>query len=745
MRQELPYQILPEYVLRTPLFSFDAYKDLTSAKVISENDLKEICKEPVFQEALYLASPSLFKEIDKWLRDGITDKEKLEKLQYAALKYFSRMTSRCTPFGLFAGCTLGKFGESTKIELKEHFENKRHTRLDMNYLVSLAQNLVDNPKIRKQLLFYPNSSIYVAGNQLRYVEYQYINAKRVHQISAVDNSSYIQKVLEHARNGALLSEMSQLLVDDDISIEEASDFLEELVDSQLLVSELEPSVSGPEFLEQMLSVLNQKKGLENVTMCIEEVQRKLDKIDQSVGNSPDMYAKVGEFIKDLETDYDPKYLFQVDLILENEVNRIDQDIIEDLKKGLAFLNNITLHPRETLLSKFKEAFYERYEGREVPMAKALDTEMGLGYRQNRSSGDTNPLVDDIVLEQEQSGNSAKNVTWTTIDSLFQKKLLEAYKNNSYSIVVEDADFEGHKNHWDDLPDTISCMIELIKENGKEKIRFKGGGGSSGANLLGRFCHGDKKLHGQAKRMVDIEHEANKDKIVAEIVHLPESRVGNILMRPDFRNYEIPYLAKSTKPLEYQLPLDDLLISIRNNRIVLRSKKFDKEVVPRLTNAHNYSNNALPVYHFLSDMQHQDIRGGVGFSLDKFAEDFEFFPRIEYHNLILSEATWNIAKHRIEELIQNKDNEKVLLEKVKDFRKGMKMPQFVKLIDGDNELLINLENLTSVKMWLDLVGKRSGFRLTEFLHAQEGVVTKNGAPFTNQIIVSFYNKSKLNVL
>ncbi len=745
MKQEFPYQLLSDYVLRTPLFSFDAYRKLTSENAISERDFKEICKEPTFREALYLASPSLLVEIDKWLNGGVSDQEKLEKLQYTVLKYFSRMTSRCTPFGLFAGCALGKFGDSTKIELKEHIENKRHTRLDMNYLVSLAQNLVNNPKIRQQLLFYPNSSIYEAGNQLRYVEYTYVNAKRNHQIVAVDNSIYIQKVLKHARNGALLSEMSQLLVDDEISLEEASGYLGDLVDSQLLVSELEPSVSGPEFLEQMCSVLHQKDGLESVTTCMEEVQSKLDKIDQNVGNNLDVYDELGNFIKDLETDYDPKYLFQVDLILESEINHVDQGIVDDIKRGFAFLNKISFGPSETLLSKFKEAFYERYEDREVPLARALDTEMGLGYRQNHLAGDTNPLIDDIVVEQKQNGNPVKNIPWTTTDSIFQKKLLDAYKHNKYTIVIDDTDFTDFENNWDDLPDTISCIIELVKENGNEKIKFKGGGGSSGANLLGRFCHGDKKLHDQATRMIDIESQTNKDKIVAEIVHLPESRVGNILMRPDFRKYEIPYLAKSTKPLKHQLPLDDLLISVRNSRVVLRSKRFDREVVPRLTNAHNYSNNALPVYHFLSDMQNQDVRGGVGLNLDRFAEDFEFFPRIEYHNLILSEAAWNLTKEHVEELLRNKGNTDLLTEKIKDFRKRMMMPQFVKLIDGDNELLINLENLTSVKMWLDTVVKRDSFRLTEFLHGQDGVVKKNGSYFTNQIIVSFFNQAKLGIL
>ncbi|MEO0571334.1 MAG: lantibiotic dehydratase family protein [Bacteroidota bacterium] len=737
-----PYKAFDQFVLRTPLLSIEFFRQLTSATEVSDERLKKAYGNAVIKEAIFLASPTLYFELEKWM-SGDLDSKKEQRVKQSLLKYLSRMSSRCTPFGLFAGCTLGSFAEQTDLEIGSTKDHQRFTRPDMNYLVALSQDLAKREHIKNQLTYFPNSSLYRVGEQLRYIEYFYVENRRQHHIVEIDHSPYLQKVLECAAHGASLQRMSEAIVDDEISLSEASSFLEELLDSQVLTSNLEPSVSGPPFIHQMLKVLQPLKGCEKELKFLNGISQRFTAIDHTLGNNPQQYLELSAFLKEQTTTFELKYLFQTDLEPHGRNCTLANELLSSLKTALALFNSLTPKPSESNLSSFKEAFVERYEEREMPLSQVLDVETGIGYLQNIGSGDINPLVDDLFLPPSENVFDERELKWNAIQLFLLKKLLKAREAKAHTIHLKTSDFEGFSMPWDDLPDTLSFMIELVRENGQTKIQISGGGGSSAANLLGRFCHQESSVTPYTKKIVGQEMAMTHDKLMAEIVHLPEARVGNILMRPNLREFEIPYLAQSVINNDKKLPLDDLHISVRRNRIYLRSKSHGKEVVPRLTNAHNYSANALPIYHFLSDLQTQDLRSSIGFNFGPLEGMFDFLPRVEYQNLILHEARWRIKKEDFKDLVGVRHQKQALMNAIQRLQKNSGIPPYVLLVDGDNELLINLKNYSSVLMLLETIKNREDFVLKEFLHHQDGLVRSENGYHTNQVVVSFFNESKIN--
>ncbi|SHM46291.1 lantibiotic dehydratase family protein [Chryseobacterium polytrichastri] len=700
-----PYNFFEEYIFRTPLFSRKNFYDQFNKEILSENELREICSHSVFQEAIYLASPYLYEELNLWLHSekDLTQKQH-KKLINTILKYYGRMSTRCTPFGLFSGVGLGKFSKDKsilRIQSSTPTGLARDRKLDMHFLVGLSKKLTLIPEIKCQLLFFPNSSIYRVGDKLRYVEYEYHNGKREYIISSAPFSEELKRVLNFSLEGKTLLQISEIFVNDEITLEDATEFIEELIENQVLVSELEPNVSGNDFLDEIISVLG-RIGAKKESSILNSIKEKLTELDLQVGNSIADYVEIEKLIHSFKIEYEQKYLFQADLYFQGK-RFLSNHWKKELKNGISFINKITLLQKDTYLSKFKKAFYERFGTQEMPLSIVLDTEVGIGYKQDIQSKGVHPYLDDLQLPFSKDPQDL-NITINPIHKILNDKLQEALLENQSVIELSDNDFKDFDENWDDLPDTISFMSEIISESGAEKLLLGGGGGSSAANLLGRFCSEKTEVQNLTKKIVQKEEVLYPDYVSAEIIHLPEARIGNIIRRPTLRRYEIPYLAQSVLPKENQITVDDLYISLRDNRVILRSKRLDKEVKPYLTNAHNYSSNSLPVYHFLCDLYSENKRNGLSFDWGSLKYIYKFLPRIEYKNIILSKAQWTINEKDINTLFLLIDDRLQFLSELKNWRSKRKMPSWVQWVQHDNTLTLNLENFDFAQLFVETVKK-----------------------------------------
>lgn len=740
------YRFHPKLVLRNPLRTFK--------KSFSDNQLQKLYSEPEIREALFLSSPSLLAELKKWESGAFNSAKQIEKLKHSLLKYALRMHTRCTPFGLFAGCSVVDWGSETAISIQES-TLQRCTRLDMNYTCALALKLAQNPLIKAKLHFRVNSSLYELEDEIRYVEYYYRNNQRVHQICAVPQSIYLKKILDCAADGATLNELAMALVDDEITKEEADLFVEEICKAQLIVSELDPSVSGEESLTAIIQVVEKRikpheKQLVDILSKLNTVKTAIEGLNQG-DNTEQNYLEISKILDSLEVSYDLSKLFQTDIFRatqsqESAYGTLSDDMQKKLSKVISVLNRITPTYQAAELKEFKKEFYQRYEDREVPLAEALDNELGIGYGQNtNASGEINPLLQKLYFPYKSfEGISSRQVNVFSYHTILLRKLKEQQEKGLFKIDLSATDFPNEKENWDNLQDSMAVFFRhLGKRNGDDYLHLKSVGGTSATNLLGRFAFGHHEIKQMVQEICEREQALNPNAIMAEIVHLPESRTGNILMRPQSRSYEIPYLSRSTVPKEYQIDINDLMVSVKRDRIILRSKKWNKEVLPRLGNAHNYRQNALPVYHFLCDLQvKEQVRSGVHFSWGFLQDEFKFLPRVEIEGVVVSLAVWHLTKADYEELF-SVETKKIAV--VEEWRKKWKLPTTVLLADGDNELLIDLTNSQSTEMFIELVRKRDGIQLKEYLFDPSFGVVKNNRSetFTNEFVAVLLKELPIN--
>lgn len=729
-----PFQ---QYILRTPIFPVSFFRN------IMENH----CQEAIFlylenkyvQEAIYLASPELFEALDKWKFNSlkITKKNK-QALTLSLLKYLTRMSSRCTPFGLFASCTVGTIKKHTSIILQLE-DYSRHTQFDMQFLAALLQDIASKDEIKPYLKYKPNTSVYLLGDFYRYIEYKYRNAKREHSISAIRKSDLLEFVVQQTKSGITFNEIVNLISEDESEREAAKQFLDELIKFQFLVSELDCAILDTNELERILIVLSKIKEYETNYNVLNEIRTQIINLDRKIVPDHYLYMNIQKLISNLGIKYDKKYLFQTDLYGGTSVNTLDENVPKKVLEGLKFLNGIQKKERNLNQASFIKAFTHRYEDREMPLTTVLDTETGIGYIQDHDSDDSHVILDELPFRAQLK--DTVNEKWTSLEFILERKLQEVVLNAGNEVYLSEKDFPDFKSEWTDTPATFSVMIECMEEKGKELIFIKSSGGISAAQLIGRFCNGSTDINDLAKSITDKEKFFYSDQILAEIAHIPEARTGNILRRPPLRDFEIPYLSNTVLSEDHQIRIEDLMVSVKNGRIVLRSKKIDKEIIPCLSNAHNYSFKSLPVYHFLCDLQGQGLKPIFNFNWGALEAHYEYFPRLIYKDIILSRAKWKINRLEIDVFYYKTDWD--LLEAFTNWRKEKRIPALVNLVHLDNILLLDFEKEIGIKAFLKSIkNQKKTIVLTEFLFTG-GSISRNEKEenFCNEIILSYY-KEKL---
>lgn len=751
------YHLLPNLLIRTPLLPID----ILFSKESIDRKLEEIYSDKTIQEAIYIASPDLYYLLLKWIDNiGSSLPIQNQRMEETLLKYLTRMSSRCTPFGLFAGCSLGKWGESTSILIENFKNNKKNVRFDMMLLNYLTNILAKNDIIKYHLKYYPNSSLYEFSNNYRYFEAIYSSSQVDFNLSEVGKNHYLSKVISSSANGLNINEISKCIEDNHLNILEANEFILDLIENQVLISELEPIITGDKYLTRLESIICRIKGeilelpkeVDTIYNIIREANLVFGKISNNFSGSDVLiYEKIYSNIKKVVPEIDQKFIFQVDLIKKHINNVVTNKLAGQIRKAIEILNILFPSKKNDKFYEFRQEFFRRFEYAEIPLLQALDNESGIGYP---ISSDENsyiiPIVDDILVHNINVENISNNIP---VHKWLQNKYLNAIAEGQIEIRLNDEELKllAENKEQNNFPDTISAIGSFFQDQNDhtEKIFLRiAGCFASAASILGRYTLYDPDIDTFVKEITQHEQEVNAGKILAEIVHLSQSRIGNVLTRSHIRDFEIPILTKSTLPEKHIIRISDLNVSISKNleRIILKSKKLNKEIIPRLSTAHNTNTgNQLPIYSFLADIQYQGYRNPLIFTWETTGIFYPFKPRVVYKNVILHKAGWAFESKELQFIKAN--TLKGDFYDIRQWREHWKIPQYVVVREDDNELLLDLEEIISLQMFSKIIGRSDQIFLDEFLYKPKSCVVedKEGGKYTNEFVMTFakdINNSKV---
>jgi len=703
--------------------------DSSEAREATRQLLQDLIRRDDVRETIALASPDLASQLDAWL-EGSLKNLAARNVERALLKYLGRMSSRSTPFGLFAGVTLGGWGPSSRLAVASWRDCRKALRLDWGVLEAVVDRLEREPQIRAMETFRPNASLYLRGGWYRYLERleQAGGQGRAYHLEAVEATPHLDFVLERVRGGARLEDLAAGLARRmEVTPQEARAFLDQIIDAQVLCGDLHPPLTSPDPLGHVITLLQGHPAAAPWAERLAALEGALDAIQRApLGAHPGGYRSRLAPLAELGVSIDTRDLLQVDLFRAAPGLALSPVVRRALEEGAETLRRLTPAPVESPVDRFRAAFQERYGQRWVPLLEVLDEESGLGF-------DGGALLDSPLLEGLPFRSATPPRQLSQRDQFLLKQ--SPRWQGSLCWELEDADVEALA-HPDppSFPASFAALASLeapspgALDRGEFRFWMEHYSGPTAARWLGRFASGDLDLKDALQGHLRKEEAQRSDAVFAEVVHVPEGRMGNVLARPTLRDYEIPFLGTSGVSSEHQILPADLLLTVRGHRVLLASRRLGREVIPRLSSAHNFARGPV-AYRFLAHLQDQDGRPG-GWSWGALAEQ-PFLPRVTRGRHVLSKARWRIEAREL------KGSRQDVWDAIQALRAARGLPRLVMLTEADNSLLVDLDQAPWVEALHHLLSGRQGLTLTEcFPDPCQALVTSAEGRFAHELIVPF---------
>ncbi|ELC8442623.1 lantibiotic dehydratase [Clostridium perfringens] len=740
------YKVMPLYMLRTPLKSQEFYNDIFNNS-LNESEQKEliygIYKEEDIKEAIQIASRDLSLMINRG------DEKLNDDVLLSLVKYFIRMSSRPTPFGIFSGVDIGNFDNTTKVILENNIA-KKLARVDLEWLCNVIKLIENDHDIKSDLKIKFNDICYVKGE--RFYNPYVTNCGVLENGSYILNSSIrhtrqVKNVIEKSKEFIKLKDIYNYLIinNPNVDSKKIELFLKNLIKNEFLLTELRFPMINEDPLSYVISILQNIDSAKNYYLRLKKVQQLINEYNTyEIGRGEE---KLSQIYKEMQSLFECKNYLQVDTKLNTNRNKLSTKVAEEIEKLVQAL--IKIYPDTVELkyiTDYKEEFLEKYGYyMEVPVIQLLDDDLGLGS----PAGYMMPVSNKIVKNNFETQKLLK------LKDMLKYKYLNCIKENCEEIRINDKDIEylskDEKQNEFDLPDSMEVYLKVISEckenidNGIFNLEITGCMGSLAAGeSFGRFNH----LFGENKFIEEFEKTRcnlkDSEYIAVEIYEFPTSgRLGNVAINNNGIQHYIAIAANDCFEKE-KISIQDIVIGVdaETNKFYAKSISLNKKLRVDSTNMLNIM-KCSNVLRFLHDIS---INNKINFleSISALNLDgFIYMPRIVYGKTILKPKTWNISKQLLK--FNEKDNSEQNLMKLNCFVEEWKINRFVNLKEYDNTLLLDLKNHLHLKLLINKISKNDNvIVLTEVIDSLNNTWVKDiiNNEYKHELVVPLmYHKKK----
>ena len=687
----------PFLLVRAPAYSYENFNELY---------LREVLHHDFFKAAIFLASQSLYCELRK---KGFNYDELEAGARLTLWKYLNRMCFRPLPYGFFSSFSAAAWTDDRNNGLCLSGEEELIIRPDCQVIKDYLQTLPLNDF--HDLKYYTNNSIYQSSKQLRFISQAYSaqNKFAIVQVKLVPGLNKLLKFISQGRTKQEVINFLAVQYGDDLPLEE---YFESLLTGQVVVSALAPNVTGPGFSQRCLRLLERYRDIDLNNFRTFRLKIKAPAQDWLALN-----RHIDLMAHHMTSSYS---LYQ-----RNIIGGLPSSVKGRLIGLIANMDKLCAARPVGTMGRFLDAFIQKYDQQEVPLMLVLDPGSGIGYENLAAAfnAQNDNFINDLYINDKEDNRA----NWGAVEKLIFKKWNNLNSSGTDKIVISTEDLAQLPASAHLLPPGLFVLFKHMDQ----ELWIDAIGGVSGIELSARFGEEGNEVAAALKLICKHETELNNGFVFAEIAFSPNDRSANINQRAHYYDYEIPVLTNCTRPEEFTIRLSDLVISVRDQQVLLRSVKLNRFIIPRLSSAYNYKLSAIPVFRFLCDLQFQGLQSNLSCSLQDMFPGMDYYPRLQVEDAVVSPATWVLNKEQIGNIAAGDGS-----------MEELNIPQYFSLLEGDNYLVFNRLSSIDRSVFRKCIKNKSTATLTEYTFAlQPDLKDTDKQHFASQYVACILNRDK----
>jgi hypothetical protein len=611
--------------------------------------LDSVWAHETIAQAIELASPVLAARV-RQLRTGHRCRpHEARRVVLSVLRYVLRVSSRATPFGLFAGVAPVRFGP--QLVVTNGGDHRAVARVDNEWLAMVIARLEGCPELLRRVAVVVNNLAFVRDGRLviPFTQQPAEPDRTAPAEVSVRNTRAVATVCQAAESPIGSSDLAGKLTAafPDTPVPVVEQMIAELVNHRVLLTNLRPPMTSTDPLTHLITALtsvgaDEVRDVAPLVQELRDVDAVLARHNRSRQPTVAQQARTAA-IQGLATIVPVEQPLTVDLRLDRGIV-LPHTVAREVEGAASVLARLTPHPYgPPAWIDYHARFLERYGiGALVPLLDITDPDTGLGfpagYRDSRIPIPTTGLTDRD----------------TKLLALAQRAAVD----HSREVVLDDHAITGlmvdGAATMQPQPHTELC-VRLHAPTSDAMTR-----GEFDVAVLGV----SRAAGTMAGRFLDLLEPTDRERMARVYAHLPTANDGALLAQvsgpPLYLRTEniarIPTVVPDTVSLAEhpsdddsggcvgalrRLPVQDLAVGGDSRRLYLISMSRRQLIEPTVFNAVEFTRRAHPLLRFLCEISTGRAGMCVPFSWGA-AAGLPFLPRLRYRRTILSSARWSLT-------------------------------------------------------------------------------------------------------